>query len=107
MAAGLQARAEDVIKYPTEELPSEVVLPNLSRPEAVIHPTVEFSKRMEVDLTLGSLLDDPYFDGTHFTGRAFYFIDPFWAVGMDVRNWIRKTSSYSEQFRNTGASGPD
>lgn len=100
--APVQQPAQKII-FPEDELPAEVVLPVLDRPDAVVNPIVTFDQKIEWGAQIGYTLDDPYFDGMEFSGQGFYHMTPHWALGGDFRFWQRKLSSYSAQFKNKKA----
>ncbi len=96
------ARAQD-IQFQDDELPTEAVEALVDRQEAVIQPNVVFANRLKLDLGVGFLMDEPFWENQNLTARVFYNFTETRAFGFSYQMYNRGKSSYAKQLEETSA----
>lgn len=86
------------IEIPDDELPSERVFPKLDSPAAVLSRKLTFSRKIEVRLNVGWLLDDPFFQNQYFGIMGAYHLNETHGLGFKYKSWGSGISSYSKQL---------
>ncbi len=98
----LTAHAQD-IQFLEDELPSESVEALVDRQEAVVQPNVTFGNRLKLDLGVGFLMDEPFWQNQNINAGLFYNFTETRAIGFSYHAYGQGKSSYAQQLEDTTA----
>ncbi len=98
----LSARAED-IKFYEDELPADAVEALVDRPEAVIEPNVSFKNRFKLDLGVGYLMDEPFWENSNINLRGFYNFTETRAFGFSYHSFVPGKSTYAKELEQSSS----
>ncbi|MGZ3689927.1 MAG: hypothetical protein ACXVAX_00400 [Pseudobdellovibrio sp.] len=86
------------VKIDEDQLPGESVVPKTDVTNSVINKKIKFTKRVLVDVDMGSVLDEPLINSNYFIGRASYFLNEEYSFGLGLRSRFGGKTSYSQQL---------
>lgn len=81
-----------------DEFPSESVTPVTDNNASIINKKIKFSKRFQLDINTGSVLDEPIVNANYFLFRASYYTDEEYSFGIGSRTRFGDRTTYSEQL---------
>lgn len=81
-----------------DELPSESVTPNTDNSSSVLNKKVKFTKRFQLDVNTGSVLDEAIVNANYFLIRGSYFTNEEYSFGVGLRTRFGGRTTYSDQL---------
>lgn len=81
-----------------DELPSESVTPNTDNSSSVLNKKVKFTKRFQLDVNTGSVLDEAIVNSNYFLVRGSYFTNEEYSFGVGLRTRFGGRTTYSDQL---------
>lgn len=93
--------AEPIVKEVVvndDELPSESVTPNTDNSSSVLNKKIKFTKKFQIDLYTGSVLDEPIVNSSYFLIRGSYYTTEEYSFGLGLRSRFGGRTSYSDQL---------
>lgn len=81
-----------------DELPSESVTPNTDNSSSVLNKKVKFTKRFQLDVNTGSMLDEAIVNANYFLVRGSYFTNEEYSFGVGLRTRFGGRTTYSDQL---------
>lgn len=81
-----------------DELPSESVTPNTDNSSSVLNKKVKFTKRFQLDVNTGSVLDEAIVNSNYFLIRGSYFTNEEYSFGLGLRTRFGGRTTYSDQL---------
>lgn len=86
------------VKIEDDELPGESVTPKTDTLSTVVNKTIKFSKRLMIDVSTGSVLDEPIANANYFLFRGSYFTNEDYSFGLGVRSRFGDRTDYAQQL---------
>lgn len=90
-----------VITLPENELPSESVIPKLDNRTVVLKRTIQKTNRLSAGISIGSLLDEMFYNGQLMSIDVRYNTGEMSAWGLRWDQWAGGPTSYTETFANS------
>ena len=90
----------EVIKFPTEELARESVLPKFNHTISVMNKNVPLKDRFEFNFGAGYALNEAYYNPLSFGGGATYYLSEIHGINVSVNQWADGVSNYAEQLQS-------
>lgn len=94
---GSEAVVKDVV-VSDEELPSESVTPNTDNTSSILNKKIRFSKRFQLDVYTGTILDEAIVNASYFMLRGSYYISEEYSFGLGLRSRFGGHTTYSDQL---------
>jgi outer membrane beta-barrel protein len=86
------------IKIDEDELPGESVVPKTDTLQSVINKKIKFTKRFMINLSAGSVLDEPIVNANYFLVRGTYHTNEDYSFGIGIRSRFGDRTDYSQQL---------
>jgi outer membrane beta-barrel protein len=86
------------IKIDEDELPGESVVPKTDTLQSVINKKIRFTKRFMVNVSAGSVLDEPIVNANYFLFRGTYHTNEDYSFGFGFRSRFGNRTDYSQQL---------
>ncbi len=99
--SGKEENSEAVVKEVSvsdDELPSESVTPVTDNSSSVLNKKVRFTKRFQLDLNTGSVLDEAIVNSSYFLVRASYYTNEEYSFGVGIKTRFGGRTTYSDQL---------
>ena len=94
---GSEAPVKDIV-VGDDELPSESVTPITDNSSSILHKKVKFTKRFQLDVNTGSVLDEAIVNSSYFLVRGSYFTNEEYSFGVGLRSRFGGRTTYSDQL---------
>lgn len=96
-----ETSSEPVVKevvISEDEFPSESVTPITDNKSNVLNKKIKFTKRFQLDLNTGSILDEPIVNTNYYLIKASYYVSEEYSFGVGIRSRFGGKTTYSEQL---------
>jgi len=93
-----EAAQPQEIKIDEDELPGESVVPKTDTLQSVINKKIKFTKRFMVNVSAGSILDEPIVNANYFLVRGTYHTNEDFSFGVGFRSRYGDRTDYSQQL---------
>jgi hypothetical protein len=90
--------AAQEIKIDEDELPGESVIPKTDTLQAVVNKKIKFTKKFILDLSTGTVLDEPIVNANYALARISYFTNEDYSFGVGLRTRFGGRTDYSQQL---------